>query len=153
MNASPSTSEHIVKSYDEELKRLTGEIQRMGEIALAQLDAAIDAVMERDSWAGDPSAVRECIARYGALVISMARRLVPAAIGIPLFMGVLRHRSILAFDKEIDVSSMIVASIFVLALVVLWTASELDRVRVKGRLTPVAVFVRRNTCPLARFRR
>src|SRR5690348_8408050 len=49
MNASPSTSEHIVKSYDEELKRLTGEIQRMGEIALAQLDAAIDAVMERDS--------------------------------------------------------------------------------------------------------
>ena len=49
MNASPSTSEHIVKSYDDELKRLTGEIQRMGEIALAQLDAAIDAVMERDS--------------------------------------------------------------------------------------------------------
>ena len=49
MNASPSTSEHIVKRYDDELKRLTGEIQRMGEIALAQLDAAIDAVMERDS--------------------------------------------------------------------------------------------------------
>jgi phosphate transport system protein len=49
MNASPQSSEHIVKSYDDELKRLTGEIQRMGEIALAQLDAAIDAVMERDS--------------------------------------------------------------------------------------------------------
>jgi phosphate transport system protein len=49
MNASPGTSDHIVKSYDDELKRLTGEIQRMGEIALAQLDAAIDAVMERDS--------------------------------------------------------------------------------------------------------
>ena len=49
MNASPETREHIVKSYDEELKRLTGEIQRMGEIALAQLDASIDAVMERDS--------------------------------------------------------------------------------------------------------
>ncbi len=30
MNASPSTSEHIVKSYDDELKRLTGEIQHMG---------------------------------------------------------------------------------------------------------------------------
>ena len=49
MNASPQTSEHIVKSYDEELKRLTGEIQRMGERALAQLSASIDAVMERDS--------------------------------------------------------------------------------------------------------
>ncbi|HEV7491120.1 MAG TPA: phosphate signaling complex protein PhoU [Rhodanobacteraceae bacterium] len=51
MNASPQSSDHIVKSYDEELKRLTGEIQRMGEIALSQLDAAIDAVMERDSEA------------------------------------------------------------------------------------------------------
>ena len=49
MNASPTTGDHIVKSYDEELKRLTGEIQRMGEIALAQLDAAIETVMERDS--------------------------------------------------------------------------------------------------------
>jgi phosphate transport system protein len=49
MNANPNTSDHIVKSYDEELKRLTGEIQRMGEIALAQLAAAVDAVMERDS--------------------------------------------------------------------------------------------------------
>lgn len=42
-------SDHIVKSYDAELKRLTGEIQRMGELALAQLAASIDAVMERDS--------------------------------------------------------------------------------------------------------
>jgi phosphate transport system protein len=49
MNASPNTSDHIVKSYDEELKRLTGEIQRMGELALSQLAAAVDAVMERDS--------------------------------------------------------------------------------------------------------
>jgi phosphate transport system protein len=49
MNASPSTGDHIVKRYDEELNRLTGEIQRMGEIALAQLDAAIGAVIERDS--------------------------------------------------------------------------------------------------------
>jgi phosphate transport system protein len=49
MNASPTTGDHIVKSYDDELKRLTGEIQRMGEIALAQLDAAINTVMERDS--------------------------------------------------------------------------------------------------------
>jgi phosphate transport system protein len=49
MNTTPNPRDHIVKSYDEELQRLTGEIRRMGEIALDQLDAAIDAVMQRDS--------------------------------------------------------------------------------------------------------
>jgi phosphate transport system protein len=43
--------EHIVKSYDSELERLYGEIARMGEIAVAQLDAAIDALGRRDSRA------------------------------------------------------------------------------------------------------
>jgi phosphate transport system protein len=43
------SSEHIVKSYDEELARLTGEIQRMGDLALNELEAAITAVVERDS--------------------------------------------------------------------------------------------------------
>ena len=43
------TSEHIVKSYDEELDRLTGEILRMGDLALNELEAAINAAMERDS--------------------------------------------------------------------------------------------------------
>jgi phosphate transport system protein len=43
--------EHIVKSYDSELARLYGEINRMGEIAIAQLDAAIDVLVRRDSKA------------------------------------------------------------------------------------------------------
>jgi phosphate transport system protein len=43
--------EHIVKSYDSELARLYGEIARMGEIAIAQLDAAIDALSRRDGKA------------------------------------------------------------------------------------------------------
>ncbi|MBS0432773.1 MAG: phosphate signaling complex protein PhoU [Proteobacteria bacterium] len=43
--------EHIVKSYDEELKRLTGEITRMGELAVAQLESAMDALGKRDSRA------------------------------------------------------------------------------------------------------
>jgi phosphate transport system protein len=46
-----ATHEHIVKSYDSELERLYGEITRMGEIAIAQLDAAIDALSRRDSKA------------------------------------------------------------------------------------------------------
>ncbi|ANB17761.1 phosphate signaling complex protein PhoU [Dokdonella koreensis] len=49
MNA--PVSEHIVKSYDLELKRLTQEIQRMGDLALAELEGAIDAVVKRDSEA------------------------------------------------------------------------------------------------------
>ncbi len=45
------TGDHIVKSYDEELQRLTGEIQRMGDLAIKELEAAIAAVVERDSEA------------------------------------------------------------------------------------------------------
>ena len=47
--STPTGSEHIVKSFDTELARLTRELQRMGQLALVQLDAAIDAVVERDS--------------------------------------------------------------------------------------------------------
>jgi len=48
---STTTHEHIVKSYDAELARLTGEIARMGELSSAQLDAAMDALGKRDSRA------------------------------------------------------------------------------------------------------
>jgi phosphate transport system protein len=45
------THEHIVKSFDSELARLYGEIDRMGKTALAQLDAAVDVLVRRDSQA------------------------------------------------------------------------------------------------------
>ena len=45
--------DHIVKSFDNELTRLYGEITRMGDIAVAQLDAAIDVLMRRDSKAAE----------------------------------------------------------------------------------------------------
>lgn len=47
----PNTKDHIIKSYDEELSRLTGEIARMGELAVLQLEAAIDVVERRDERA------------------------------------------------------------------------------------------------------
>ncbi|MEQ4576714.1 MAG: phosphate signaling complex protein PhoU, partial [Gammaproteobacteria bacterium] len=46
MNNLPN--DHIVKSYDEEQHRLVAEIIRMGETAVAQLEAALDVVERRD---------------------------------------------------------------------------------------------------------
>lgn len=45
------THDHIVKSYDAEIKRLVGEITRMGELAVAQIEAAMEALAKRDSSA------------------------------------------------------------------------------------------------------
>src|SRR6266542_2546475 len=42
-------AEHIIKSYDEELNRLSKMIVEMGGLAESQLAAAIDAVIKRDS--------------------------------------------------------------------------------------------------------
>jgi len=42
-------SEHIIKSYDEELRRLDNTITQMGGLAETQLAAAIDAVARRDT--------------------------------------------------------------------------------------------------------
>ena len=43
--------EHIVQSYNSEQQRLTDEILRMGEMAAAQLEAALDVVERRDDKA------------------------------------------------------------------------------------------------------
>jgi phosphate transport system protein len=45
--------DHIVKSYDDEQKRLLNETLRMGEMAAAQLDAALDVVQRRDDKAAE----------------------------------------------------------------------------------------------------
>ena len=44
-------TDHIIKSYDSELTRLTGEIVRMGELSVSQLEAAIDVLERRDERA------------------------------------------------------------------------------------------------------
>jgi phosphate transport system protein len=45
--------EHIVKSFDTELQRLYGEISRMGQLAVRQLELALAAVVTRDDAAAD----------------------------------------------------------------------------------------------------
>lgn len=52
MNSNPQ-NDHIVKSYDEEQRRLHTEIQRMGGMAVAQLDAALDVLERRDDKAAE----------------------------------------------------------------------------------------------------
>ena len=51
MPTQPTTHDHIVHSYDEERHRLAGELLRMGEMAAAQLEAALDVVERRDDGA------------------------------------------------------------------------------------------------------
>lgn len=46
-----ASKHHIIKSYDDELTRLTGEIARMGELSVTQLEASIDVVGRRDERA------------------------------------------------------------------------------------------------------
>jgi len=43
------SQDHINKSFDEELDRLYDEIKRMGDLAIAQLNAAVDVLNRRDS--------------------------------------------------------------------------------------------------------
>ena len=45
--------DHIVKSYDEEQRRLLDEIVRMGTMAASQLEAALDVVERRDDKAAE----------------------------------------------------------------------------------------------------
>ena len=44
-------TDHIVKSFDRELARLDAELRRMGRMATAQLDGAIDVFLRRDDAA------------------------------------------------------------------------------------------------------
>jgi phosphate transport system protein len=51
MNTQPH--DHIVKSYDEERRRIQSDVLRMGEMAAAQLEAALDVVERRDDRAAE----------------------------------------------------------------------------------------------------
>ena len=60
MNQQPH--DHIVRSHDEEQRRLQGELLRMGAMAAAQLEAALDVVDRRDD-----SAARRVVANDVAI--------------------------------------------------------------------------------------
>ena len=71
--------EHIVKSHDEEQRRLVGEILHMGEMAVSQLEAALDVVERRDDRAaqriiGNDEAIDKLEAQISHDVMQMALR-------------------------------------------------------------------------------
>jgi phosphate transport system protein len=51
MNTQPH--DHIVRSFDEELQRLLHELLRMGDMAVSQLEAALDVIVRRDDRAAE----------------------------------------------------------------------------------------------------
>ena len=71
--------EHIVKSHDEEQRRIVDEILQMGEMAVSQLEAALDVVERRDDRAaqriiGNDEAIDRLEAQISHDVMQMALR-------------------------------------------------------------------------------
>jgi phosphate transport system protein len=91
-------SEHIIKSYDEELRRLDSAIVQMGGLAEQQLAGAIDAVVTRDSElgaavvAGD-SAVDQLERDIDALVVRLLALRQPMARDLRAILAALRISS------------------------------------------------------------
>ena len=88
-------STHIVKSYDEELARLTGELVRMGELAAYQLHAAIDVLERRDSRAAErvianDDAIDTLLEEISHDVLQLLARLQPMARDLREVMAALR---------------------------------------------------------------
>ena len=89
--------DHIVRSYDEEQKALLGEILRMGEMAAAQLEAALDVVERRDDKAaerviGNDEAIDALEQQVNHDVIRLIRR-GPMATDLRMILAALRVAS------------------------------------------------------------
>ena len=65
----------------------------------------------------------------------VARRLIPAAIGIPLIIGLLRWNSETLVGAEIRTSVMVLVSTILLVVAAFWTSSGLDRLDRARRIT------------------
>jgi phosphate transport system protein len=80
-------SEHIVKSYDEELKQLNTLINRMGGLVETQLDGAVQAVLRRDPESAErvvkgDAQVDEIEQEVGALVVRLLALRQPMAVDL-----------------------------------------------------------------------
>jgi phosphate transport system protein len=91
-------SEHIIKSYDDELRRLNNTIMQMGGLAEGQLAAAIDAVIKRDSElaariVADDATVDQLEHEVDGLVVRLLALRQPMARDLREILGALRIAS------------------------------------------------------------
>jgi phosphate transport system protein len=88
-------NEHIVKSYDEELKQLNALISRMGGMVETQLDAAIQAVLRRDPEGAEKvvkgdGQIDELEQEVGALVVRLLALRQPMAVDLRYIVSALK---------------------------------------------------------------
>jgi phosphate transport system protein len=91
----PMAGEHIVKSFDESLLRLSETVQRMGGLAEAQLASAVDSVVRRDAELAtrvveeDPK-VDELERQIDEMVMKLLALRAPVASDLRLVLSTLR---------------------------------------------------------------
>jgi phosphate transport system protein len=91
-------TDHMVKSFDSELRRLNATIARMGGIAESQLDTAIRSVIERDSAdaitviAGDAN-VDACEYEVEDLSVKILAQRQPVAVDLRVVLSAMRIAS------------------------------------------------------------
>ena len=94
----PNRSEHIVKSYDEELKQLNTLISRMGGLVETQLDGAIQAVLRRDPESADvivksDAQIDALEQEIGGLVVRLLALRQPMAVDLRYIVSALKVAS------------------------------------------------------------
>ena len=87
--------DHIVKSYDEELKQLNTLISRMGGLAETQLDGAIQAVLRRDAESAEvivkgDAQIDELETEVEALVVRLLALRQPMAVDLRYIVSALK---------------------------------------------------------------
>lgn len=90
-----NANEHIVKSYDEELKQLNTHISRMGGLVETQLDAAIQAVLRRDAESAEKvvkgdAQIDELEQEVGAMVVRLLALRQPMAVDLRYIVSALK---------------------------------------------------------------
>jgi phosphate transport system protein len=94
----PAETQHIVKSFDEELQRLKQAVAQMGGLVEAQLQAAVDALVKRDADAAakvvrEDARIDELEQQVGNLVIRLLALRQPMAVDLRQIVSALKISS------------------------------------------------------------
>jgi len=94
----PAETQHIVKSFDEELQRLKQAVAQMGGLVEAQLQAAVDALVKRDAEAAakvvrEDARIDELEQQVGNMVIRLLALRQPMAVDLRQIVSALKISS------------------------------------------------------------